>query len=236
METRKKINVRIKCYACGQRGHRKGATICPGKVEDRDVEVELTATSDIQAHKFLLASISDVFESMFFGDLKEEGDIVELKETTMVAARAFFKYIYEKPGTVKIDAMSMKNIFHLYKLADRYGVASLMKTVQEVIKTKELTKENVMEVAAVAEKYLIVFEDISKELQKRCGNFVRANLNLSPAVKEFLKNDDFDTDLFRKLVIQAEDVPPTCNNCARNYGYGQRPLSVHGGRWYCYTC
>ena len=74
---------------------------------------------DIPAHKLLLASVSDVFASMFFGDMKEEGDVVELKETTVVAAKTFFDYIYKKPGTVNMDNMSMRNIFHLYKLADR---------------------------------------------------------------------------------------------------------------------
>ena len=74
---------------------------------------------DIPAHKHFLAAVSDVFASMFFGDLKEEGEVVELKDTTMVAAKVFFDYIYKKPGTVQITNMSMVNIFHLYKLADR---------------------------------------------------------------------------------------------------------------------
>jgi len=244
MKTRKKINVRIKCYVCGQRGHRKGDTICPGKkVDEGDAEVELSATRDIKAHKFLLASVSDVFESMFFGDMKEKREVIELKETTMVAARALFNYIYEKPDSVKIEAMSMKNIFHLYKLADRYRITSLMETVEEVIKNKELTKENVMEVAAMAEKYLIVFEDISKDLQKRCGNFVRASMNISPDVKEFLKNEELDLDLFRKLVIQAEDVPaPMCNYCVRQHRRFQggipliQPLQDMGTYWHCPRC
>ena len=74
---------------------------------------------DIPAHKHFLAVVSDVFASMFFGDLKEVGEVVELKETTMVAAKVFFIYIYNKPGTVEMDNLSMRNTFHLYKLADR---------------------------------------------------------------------------------------------------------------------
>ena len=44
--------------------------------------------------------------------------------STMVAAKAFFDYIYKKPGTVRIDNMAMWNIFHLYKLADRWDLFS----------------------------------------------------------------------------------------------------------------
>ena len=76
-------------------------------------------TEDIPAHKFILGSVSDVFATMFFGEMKEEGEVVQMKETTMVAAKTFFHYIYKKPGDVAIEDMSMKNIFHLYKLADR---------------------------------------------------------------------------------------------------------------------
>ena len=80
---------------------------------------EESVLEDIPAHKLLLASVSDVFASMFFGDMKEGGEVVELKETTIVAAKTLFSYIYKRPGTVQIDNMSMRNTFHLYKLADR---------------------------------------------------------------------------------------------------------------------
>ena len=117
----------------------------------------------------------------------------------------------------------------------------LMETVKEVVRKKALTKKNVMEVAAVTEKYLIVFEDISKELQKRCGNFLAESLPTFSAVQEFLKNDnkDFDTDLFRKLVVQAEKVDPKCKNCvASGYGdlSGNYPMQDRGATWYCPWC
>ena len=120
-----------------------------------------------------------------------------------------------------------------------------METVEKVIKNKELTRENVMEVAAVAEKHLIVFEDISKELQKRCGIFVRGSLNISSVAKEFLKNEELDLDLFRKLVIH-EDVPaipptvssqpyaPVCSTCS-DMGMSMNPWSW-SDQQYCPEC
>ena len=127
----------------------------------------------------------------------------------MVAAKVFFDYIYKRPGTVNIDKMSMRNTFHLYKLADRYRMVGLMEIVKDVIKKKELTKENVMEVAAVAENFLVIFEDISKELQQRCGNF----LGTFSMVQKILKksDDNFDWDLFKKLVILEKNVPVVPN-------------------------
>jgi len=181
---------------------------------------------------------------MFFGEMKEEGEVIQMRDTTMVAAKTFFHFIYKKPGEVPIENMSMKNIFHLYKLADSYGMIDLMETVKDAVKGKELTNENVMEVAAVAEKYLIVFEDISKELHKRCGNFLAKSLNIFPAIQEFLTNDnkDFDADLFRKLVIQAEKVIPKiphCQWCLSN-GYGDiaeaYPMQDFGATWHCPNC
>jgi len=173
--------------------------------EEKNQYEENPELEDIPVHKFLLASVSDVFATMFFGDMKEKGDVVELKDSTMMAVKVFFDYIYKKPGTVQIDNMSVWNIFHLYKLADRYRMVELMEIVKDVLKKKELTKENVMEVAAVAENFLIMFEDISKELQKRCGNFLAKNLPTFTEVQEFLQksDDDFDLNLFKKLVIQA---------------------------------
>ena len=73
----------------------------------------------IPAHKLILASVSEVFATMFFGNMKEEGDVVELKGTTTAAAKAFFNIIYKKPGEVDMDKLSFSTIFHVYKLADR---------------------------------------------------------------------------------------------------------------------
>ena len=38
-------------------------------------EEESVKTEDISAHKFILASVSDVFATMFFGEMKEEGEV-----------------------------------------------------------------------------------------------------------------------------------------------------------------
>merc|ERR1719402_875714 len=84
----------------------------------------------------------------------------------------------------------------------------LMESVKHVVEKKVLTNENVMDVAAVAENFLIIFEDISKELQQLCGNFLSKNLSTFTEVQEFLQksDDDFDLNLFKKLVVEAEPV------------------------------
>ena len=76
-----------------------------------------------------------------------------------------------------------------------------MESVKHVIEKKVLTNENVMEVAAVAENFLVIFEDISKELQQRCGNFLATFSTVQGILEK--SDDDFDWDLFKKLVLQA---------------------------------
>ena len=52
----------------------------------------------IGAHKFILAGVSPVFRGMFYGRLKEEREVVEVKETTYEAFDTLVKYIYHPPG------------------------------------------------------------------------------------------------------------------------------------------
>ena len=48
----------------------------------------------IGAHRFLLDGTSPVFRSMFFGPMRETGEMVEVKETTSEAFDLMIKHIY----------------------------------------------------------------------------------------------------------------------------------------------
>ena len=61
----------------------------------------------VRAHKFLLAGVSPVFRRMFFGPMKEVGDVVELKDTTLEAFDTMLNYIYRPMGG---NAFSLNHI------------------------------------------------------------------------------------------------------------------------------
>ena len=53
----------------------------------------------IGAHKVLLAGVSPVFRRMLFGPLKEEREVIEVKDTTKEALDTMIHYIYKPPGS-----------------------------------------------------------------------------------------------------------------------------------------
>lgn len=74
----------------------------------------------VPAHKCLLAIASPVFQTMFFGPLKEEGDI-RIVDATSYAFREFLQFFY----CDKIE-LTQENIHEVLTLADKYDVAGLM--------------------------------------------------------------------------------------------------------------
>lgn len=74
----------------------------------------------IVAHKCLLAIASPVFQTMFFGQLKEVGDI-RIVDATPHAFREFLQFFY----CDKIE-LTQENIQEVLTLADKYDVSGLM--------------------------------------------------------------------------------------------------------------
>ena len=88
-------------------------------VETEDVD---SPRKSFGAHKLLLAGNSQVFRRMFFGPMKETGEVIEVKETTPEAVSTMIDYIYKPSG----QEFSLQNIrcpqklFELLSLAKRY--------------------------------------------------------------------------------------------------------------------
>ena len=49
-----------------------------------------------------MAGVSPVFRGMFFGPMKEEKEVIEIKETTHEAFTTMFSYVYKPPGMFKV--------------------------------------------------------------------------------------------------------------------------------------
>ena len=74
----------------------------------------------VPAHKFMLAISSPVFEAMFYGQIAEKGEEVELPDTDSHTLLEFLRFVYCDEVNLTAD-----NVFAVMYLADKYIVPSL---------------------------------------------------------------------------------------------------------------
>lgn len=90
---------------------------------------------NVPANKAILAAISSVFNRMFFGVLKEAGD-VEIVDASADAFKEFLQFFYLN----KVN-LTMENIEAVARLADKYDVAQFLNACAQLFKMK-MSKEN----------------------------------------------------------------------------------------------
>ena len=106
---------------------------------------------------------------MFFGPIKETGDVVEVKETTFEAFDTMVKYIYKPPSgsenPFNIDHISCpQKLFVLLSLATQYQIWKLAEMTSDALESLTITTESMIFTATVAKMYKGSFDDLSKKL------------------------------------------------------------------------
>ena len=101
----------------------------------------------ILAHKFILAIGSPVFEAMFYGELAETKDTIELPDCDNESLLELFRYMYSDEVN-----LSGSNVMGVLYLAKKYIVPSLTNKCAEYLKEK-LDPSNVFSVLPFAQKY-----------------------------------------------------------------------------------
>ena len=114
----------------------------------------------IPAHKFILAIGSPVFEAMFYGELAETKDTIELPDCDNESLLELFRYMYSDEVN-----LSGSNVMGVIYLAKKYMVPSLTDKCMEYLKEK-LDPSNVFIILPFAQKY----ED--KTLVDGCWNVI----------------------------------------------------------------
>ena len=114
----------------------------------------------IPAHKFILAISSPVFEAMFYGELAETKETIELPDCDNESLLELFRYMYSDEVN-----LSGSNVMGVLYLAKKYMVPSLTDKCMEYLKEK-LDPSNVFIILPFAQKY----ED--KTLVDRCWNVI----------------------------------------------------------------
>ena len=156
------------------------------------------SSKPIGAHKVLLAGVSPVFRRMLFGPLKEEREVIEVKDTTHEAFNSMINYIYKPPTSRKFFPAPQMNqdedhenfndeenpdnqnrircpqkFFDLLDLAEKYEIFSMERELTSD-ETLAITNNNVIFTAQVAKNYqkLPAFEDVSTKLLAKCLKFL----------------------------------------------------------------
>ena len=144
-------------------------------------EAESETRKTIPAHKLVLAISSPVFYAMFYGQLAEAKDCVELPDCEYDSLLEFLRYLYSDEVN-----LTGSNVMHVLYLANKYMVPSLAEKCSEYLR-ENLSPANVFSILPHAQK----FED--KDLEDRCWEVIEVN------TEEAVTSDDFVT-LERSLI------------------------------------
>ena len=129
----------------------------------------------IPAHKFVLSIGSPVFEAMFYGELAETRDSIELPDCEYQSLLELFRYMYSDEVN-----LSGNNVMAVLYLAKKYMVPSLVDKCTEYLQ-ENLDPSNVFSVLPSAQKYE------EKNLVDQCWKLIDEQTNAA------VKSDGFVT-------------------------------------------
>ena len=127
----------------------------------------------IPAHKFVLAISSPVFFAMFYGQISETTDSIELPDCEYESLLELFRYLYS--DEVKLSG---SNVMQVLYLANKYMVPSLAKKCNEYLR-HNLNTSNVFCILPLAQK----FED--EDLEDRCWEVIERQTEKAVTSDEF---------------------------------------------------
>ena len=129
----------------------------------------------IPAHKFVLAISSPVFYAMFYGELAETKDSVEISDCEYESLLELFRFIYSDEASLTPD-----NVMQLMYLAKKYILPSLVDKCSTYLQ-ENLSPSNVFTVLSNAQKYE------EKDLLDHCWKVIEKE------TEEAVKSDGFMT-------------------------------------------
>ena len=128
----------------------------------------------IPAHKFVLAISSPVFYAMFYGQMAETTDSIELPDCDYESLLELFRFMYTDEAN-----LSGSNVMQVLYLANKYMVPSLAEKCTEYLRDN-LKASNVFCILPHAQK----FED--KDLEDRCWEVIEKQTEEAVTSDEFV--------------------------------------------------
>ena len=150
----------------------------------RKMDGESESKYVIPAHKFVLSISSPVFEAMFYGELAETKDSIELPDCEYESLLELFRYMYS--DEVNLNGSNVMGVLYLAK---KYMVPSLADKCTDFLQGK-LDASNVFSILPKAYQY------DEKKLVKRCWTVI------DERSEEAIKSEGFAT-LERSLIEEA---------------------------------
>ena len=128
----------------------------------------------IPAHKFILAISSPVFFAMFYGEMAETSDTIQLPDCDYESLLELFRVLYSDEVN-----LSGSNVMQVLYLAKKYLVPSLADKCTKYLQ-EHLEASNVFSVLPQAQK----FED--KDLEERCWEVIETHTENALTSEEFV--------------------------------------------------
>ena len=127
------------------------------------------------AHKVLLAGVSPVFKTMFYGPMQIKEQEVEVKDASPDAFQFMIDYIYGIPAYIddipqQAYIKSLHLAFETYALGDRYDVLGLKAQIMDWLRRFKITRENFSDAATEAKRFELL-GDPSKCVAQLCLRF-----------------------------------------------------------------
>ena len=141
----------------------------------------------IPAHKFVLAISSPVFFAMFYGQLAEKKDYVNISDCEYESLLELFRFIYSDEANLTPD-----NVMQLMYLAKKYMLPSLADKCSAYLQ-ENLNASNVFHVLPDAKKYE------EKDLLDHCWKVIERE------TEEAVKSDGFIT-IERSILEQLVEI------------------------------
>jgi len=179
-------------------------------------------TELVGAHKFVLSMLSDVFQTMFFGPMRDENEEIDITGTTIEAFKEFLKTLYSWETSV----IEVKPLFDILNLCKRYMVKPAVTLIEARILSTEFNTtepESIIPVAVVANDYkeLEGFESVSEKLLRNCSVSLNEGLTTVHEVRKFMARIEtkFSGEILF-LVVRLLALTD-CSNC-------KAPKCLHG--------
>ena len=156
-----------------------------------DVKFVARSKQKIPAHKFVLSISSPVFEAMFYGELAETTDSIELLDCEYESLLEFFRYMYSDEVILRGS-----NVMGVLYLAKKYMLPSLADKCAKYLQDN-LDPSNVFDILPQAQKY------DEEKLVDQCWKVI------DEQTEETLKSDGFST--IERSLLEAVVVRETLN-------------------------
>jgi len=184
-------------------------------------------TELVGAHKFVLAMLSDVFKTMFFGPMRNENEEIDITGTTIEAFKEFLKILYSlHTSSCKTSLNEVKSLFNILNLCRRYMVQPAVTLIEARILSTEFNTsepESIINAAVIANDYkeLEGFQNISKKLLQNCSISLNEGLTTVHKITQFFAQVEtkFSGEVL-SLVVRLLAFSD-CSNC-------KAPKCLHG--------